>query len=457
MSDTAIDARAVEPDSHAILESLIAAARREGADAADALTLSSRSLTVSRRMGEIEDLNRSETDAFGLRLLIDGRQAAVALTDAAPEAIREAAARAVAMARAAPRDPCAGLADSAGLADPRTLPDLDLNDPAPLAEDDLDALARRAEDAARAVDGVTNSGGAEASWQRTRIGLATSDGFLSDYEGTTTSLSVAVLAGEGTAMVRDYAMSHARHAADLEDAETVGRRAGDRTVARLGGGRIPTGAMPVVFEPRTARSLLGHFAQAINGGGVARGTSFLKHSMGERIFAPGVAIIDDARVLRGPGSRPFDGEGVATGRIDLVDDGALKSWLLDSYTARKLGLATTGSAARGLSSPPSPAPSNLWMAAGTVSPDALIGEIERGFLVTELIGMGVNPVTGDYSRGAAGFLIENGEIRQPVSEITIAGNLRDMFRRLTPADDLVLRYGMDAPTVRVEGMTIAGA
>ena len=457
MSDTASQTADTDRTGPVILDSLLDAARQAGAESADALTLSSRSLTVSRRLGEIEDLNRSETDAFGLRVLIDGRQAAVALTDSAPDAIREAAARAVAMARAAPRDPCAGLADAARLADPSALPDLDLCDPVPLSEDDLDTLARRAEDTARAIKGVTNSGGAEASWQRTRIGLATSDGFLGSYQGTMSALSVAMLAGEGTGMVRDYAMSRARHAADLEDAETVGRRAGDRTVARLGDGRLPTGAMPVVFEPRTARSLLGHFAQAVNGGGIARGTSFLKNSMGEQVFAPGVAIVDDARIQRGPGSRPFDGEGVVTGRLDLIADGVLKSWILDSYTGRKLDLGTTGSASRGLSAPPSPSSSNLYMAAGIVSPDALIGEIERGFLVTELIGMGVNPVTGDYSRGAAGFLIENGQIRHPVSEITIAGNLRDMFRRLTPADDLVLRYGMDAPTLRIEGMTIAGA
>jgi PmbA protein len=286
--------------------------------------------------------------------------------------------------------------------------------------------------------------------------LVTSHGFRGAYLGSRHGVSMTAIAGTGTGMERDYDYSSALHAADLESPETIGRRAGERTVARLNPRKVSTRKVPVVFDPRVAGTLVSHLASAANGASVARKTSFLRDKMGAKLFADGVGIIDDPLRTRGLRSRPFDGEGVATRRLALVEDGVLRSWLLDCATARELGLATTGHAQRGVSSVPSPGASNLHLAAGTVSPEALIADIKDGFYVTDLIGMGVNMVTGDYSRGASGFWIENGKRTYPVSEVTVAGSLIDMFRALTPADDLEFRYGVNAPTVRLEDLTVAG-
>ncbi|MCC6919046.1 MAG: TldD/PmbA family protein [Alphaproteobacteria bacterium] len=437
------------------LNDLIAEARRLGADAADAIYVESASLGISYRMRELEDVERSESLDIGLRAFVGQRQAISSTTDLRPSSLKALAERVVGMAKTAPEDRYCGLADPAMLA--KEFPALDLADDAEPGAERLKTMAAAAEGAALAVPGVTNSEGASASWGRSVVALATSGGFAGAYAGTSQSVSVSVLAGEGTAMERDYEFTSARHMSDLGDPEEVGRKAAELALRRLHPRKAKTASVPIVYDPRVSTSLLGHFAGAINGASIARGVSFLKDKMGQRVFAPGITVVDDPHIVRGLRSKPFDGEGVANARRLLVEDGALTTWMLDSTAGRQLGLSSTGHAARGTGGPPSPAPTNLYMAAGAVSPRELMSDIKQGFYVTELIGMGVNGVTGDYSRGASGFWIENGELAYPVNEITIAGNLTDMFARLVPADDLVFRYGTNVPTVRIEGMTIAGA
>ena len=441
-------------DSADLLDGLIARARRLGADAADALLVRGSALDAGWRLGEPEDLVRAESRTLGLRVFVGARQAIVSTTDLSDGALGPLAERALAMARAVPEDPHAGLADPARLA--RDWPSLDLADAGEPDAESLMARAAAAEDAARAVAGVTNSDGAGAGWRRAEATLATSGGFSGGYATTSHSVSAAALAGEGTAMERDHEWSAAVHEADLDDAAAVGRSAGERAVRRLGARKARSGQVPVVYDPRVAGGLLSHLAGAISGSAIARGTSFLKDALESALFDAGTTVVDDPHRVRGLRSRPFDGEGVATERRAIVADGVLRSWLLDSRSARQLGLASTGHAARGTSAPPAPSPSNLWLEPGAESVDALIGGVTSGLYVTELIGMGVNLLTGDYSRGAAGFWIEGGEIAYPVSEVTVAGNLRDMFRHLTPAGDLAFRYGIDSPTVRIDGMTVAG-
>lgn len=444
------------PDPVATLQELVAAARRAGADAADAVLVNGRSLSVQRRLGRIEQLERAEGFDLGLRVFVGRRQAIVSTTDPSPARFGALAERAVAMARTVPEDPFAGLADApdghAALA-----ASLDLEDPAEPSAEDLIARAAAAEEAALAVQGVTNSEGAEAGWSRTLVALAASNGFAGAFVRTGHSVSATALAGEGTAMERDYDYSSAVHLADLEDAAAIGRRAGERAVARLNPRRPRTARLPVVFDQRVAGSLLGHLAAAINGTAVARGTSFLKDRLGQRVMAAGLVVRDDPLRRRGLRSRPFDGEGMAGAPRAIVEDGVLTTWLLDWRTARQLGMASTGHASRGTGGPPGPAPSNLWLAPGPLTPAQLMADIAEGLFVTEMIGMGVNMVTGDYSRGAAGFMIRGGALAEPVSGITVAGNLREMFLNLTPANDLVFRRGTDSPTVRVEGLTLAGA
>ena len=437
-----------------ILDDLLVRARRAGVDAADALLVEGASLSVAERLGRPEKLERAEGNDLGLRVFVGKRQAIVSSTDFSARALDELASRAVAMARSVPEDPFCGIADPAEIA--AEIPDLDLSDPAEPTAEALIERVRATESAARAVPGVTNSEGAEASWGRSEVALAASNGFRQGYASSQWSTSVSVVAGAGTGMERDYDFTSAVHRADLEDAETVGRRAGEKAAKRLNPRKVETAKVPVVFDPRVANGLVGHLAAAINGASIARGISFLKDKLGERVFAAGIDIVDDPHRRRGLRSRPFDGEGLANRRCLLVEDGVLKTWVLDLRSARQLGLKSTGHASRGISSPPGPATSNLHLAPGKLSPQALIADIASGFYCTELIGFGVNNVTGDYSRGAAGFWIENGEIAYPVSEITIAGNLKDMFLNLMPADDLAFRYGTNAPTLRIEGMTVAG-
>ncbi len=436
-----------------LAERLVAAARRAGADAADAVAERGMSLSVEVRDGTVEASERSEGDNMGLRAFVGRRQAVVSTNDLTGN-LDELAERAVAMARVAPEDKFAGLAEPDRLA--KQIPDLDLLDPELPSVTQLETMARAAEAAALAVKGVSKSGGASASAGIGGMVLVTSGGFKGSYLGSRHGVSMQAIAGEGTGMEQDYDFSSAIHAADLTAPELIGRSAGERAVRRLNPRKVTTRRVPVVFDPRISGSLVGHLASAINGGAIARKTSFLKDRMGERLFAPGIAIVDDPLRRRGLRSHPFDGEGVAGERRALVRDGVLASWILDCATARELGLATTGHARRGVSSTPSPGASNLHLEPGAVSADALIADIADGFYVTDLIGMGANMVTGDYSRGASGFWIENGERSYPVSEMTIAGHLNEIFRTLTPANDLVFRYGTNAPTVRLEGLTVAG-
>jgi PmbA protein len=436
-----------------LAERLVGAARRAGADAADAVAVRSVSLAVEVREGAVEESERAEGDDVGLRVFVGRRQAVVSTNDVGGD-VAQLAERAVAMARVAPEDPYAGLADPAELA--RQIPELDLLDPDLPSVAVLEQRAKSAEAAALAVAGVSRSGGASASAGIGGMVLVTSHGFRGAYLSSGHSLSATAIAGEGTAMERDYDYSSALHGADLDPAERVGRSAGERAVERLNPRKIETKRVPVVFDRRVAGSLIGHLAGAINGSAVARKTSFLKDKLGKRLFMAGIRVIDDPLRRRGLRSRPFDAEGVATKPRAVIDDGVLTSWFLDCASARELGMSTTGHAQRGVSSTPSPGPTNLHLAPGADTPAAMIADIADGFYVTDLIGMGVNQVTGDYSRGASGFWIDNGERGYPVSEVTIAGNLVDMFDALTPANDLEFRYGTNAPTVRLEGLTVAG-
>ena len=437
-----------------LAERLVTAARRAGADQADALAVRSVSLSIEVRDGAVEESERSEGDDLGLRVIVGRKQAVVSTNDLRGDGFDALAERAVAMARAAPEDRFAGLADAAQLA--QRLPALDLVDPDLPDVDVLEARARDAEAAGLAVPGVTKSGGASASAGIGGLVLVTSHGFHGATIASRHGISMTAIAGDGTGMERDYDFTSTLHASDLEDAQAIGRRAGERAVKRLNPRKVTTRRVPVVFDSRISGSLVGHLASAANGSAIARKTSFLREKLGQKILGSGIHIIDDPLRPRGLRSRPFDVEGIAGRRRHLVEDGVLKTWILDCATARELDLETTGHAQRGVSSTPSPGPSNLHMAAGDKSPGELIADIADGFYVTDMIGMGVNLVTGDYSRGASGFWIENGERTYPVSEVTIAGHLSEMFASLVPANDLVFRYGTNAPTLRVEGMTVAG-
>ncbi|HZS65225.1 MAG TPA: TldD/PmbA family protein [Xanthobacteraceae bacterium] len=432
---------------------LVEAARKAGADSADAVAVRSVSQGVEIRDGAVEESERAEGDDLGLRVFVGKRQAVVSTNDPRDGA-QSLAERAVAMAKVAPEDKFAGLADAALLA--RDFPDLDLVDTSLPNVSELEARARAAEAAAMAVKGVSKSGGASASAGIGGMVLVTSHGFQGSYLSSRHGISMTAIAGEGTAMERDYDFSSALHAADLDGPEKIGRTAGERAVERLNPMKAATGRVPVVFDRRVAHSLIGHLAGAINGTAIARKTSFLRDKLGQKIFAGGIRIVDDPLRKRGQRSRPFDAEGVAGRRLNIIDDGVLTTWLLDCATARELGQQTTGHAQRGVSSAPSPGPSNLHLEPGKATVEELIADIEQGFYVTDLIGMGTNLVTGDYSRGASGFWIEKGRRSYPVSEVTIAGHLSDMFSSLTPADDLEFRYGTNAPTLRVEGLTVAG-
>lgn len=442
-------------DPRALLGDLIARALAAGADAADALYLEGTSLSVSRRLGRVEQLERSEGRDLGLRVFVGRKVAGVSSSALDPAGFDELAARAVAMARVVPDDIYAELTQATGHEDDAAA--LDLDDGSEIEAEALIERAAAAEDAAMAVRSVTNSEGADASFSRGKSLLVTSAGFQGGFSRTSHSISAVALAGEGVGMQRDYDYSSARHLSDLEDAAGIGHRAGERAVARLNPGRPATAKLPVMFDPRVAGSLLGHLSGAINGASVARGTSFLKGDLGNRVFAPGIEIVDDPRRPRGLSSRPFDGEGVSTRARNLVEDGVLTGWLLDGRSARQLGLSTFGNASRGTAGQPSPSTTNLFLRPGNMTPAELMADITLGLYITELIGMGVNGLTGDYSRGAAGFMIRDGALAEPVAEITIAGHLREIFSHMIPANDLRFRRGTDLPTVRVEGLTMAGS
>lgn len=437
-----------------LLETVLAAARRAGADAADALLTDRTSLSVRWRLGALEAIERKHAVELGVRVFVGRRVATAAGNRLEPDAVRGLVEDAVAAARLLPEDPWAGLAEPRALAS--GWPDLDLDDGVEPSVDALSVAAAAAEDAARAVAGVTNSDGAGASWSRSRVALAASNGFRGTYARGRHGLGATVLAGQGTGMQRDHEHRSATHRADLPAPEEIGRRAGERAVRRLDPTKLATGRFAVVYEPRAAAGLLRHLASAIGGEAVAAGRSFLKDRLGQRVMAPGVAVVDDPLRPRGLASRPFDGEGVGAVRRAVVEDGVLTTWLLDGASARRLGLASTGHAGRGGAALDSPGPTNLTLEPGASSPEALIADVADGFLVTEMMGVGVNTVTGDYSRGASGFRIRDGAVAEAVDEVTVAGHLADMLARLVPASDLERRGGLDAPTVRIDGLTVAG-
>jgi PmbA protein len=440
-------------DYLSLVSDLVRQARAAGADAADAVLVNGTSLSVASRQGKIEHLERAEGRDLGLRVFIGKRAAIVSSSSLEPEGFASLVERAVAMAKVVPEDPFAGLAET--WAPPDNI-DLDMADPAEPAPDILADRAAAAEAAAFSVHGVTNSEGAEAGYGRNEIVLVTSAGFVGRRVGTSHSISATALAGAGTGMQRDYDYHSTIYFADLDDPAKIGRSAGERAVARLNPTRPNTAKIPVVYDPRVAGGLLGHLAGAINGAGIARGTSFLKGKLGQRIFAPGINIHDDPRRVRGLRSRTFDGEGTPTQLRALIQDGVLTTWLLDSRSARQLGMTPTGHASRGTSGPPSASATNLYLVAGSVTPNELMADIKQGIYITEMIGMGVNGVTGDYSRGAAGYMIRDGALAEPVAEVTVAGNLLEMFANMVPASDLAFRRGNDSPTVRIDGMTMAG-
>jgi len=442
-------------DAESLLSGLLDAARRAGADAADAVLYSAVSSGVSWRLGALEDVERSEGRDLGLRVLVGKRQASVSTTDLSRSALSELVERCAAMAKAAPEDPYCGLAPKERLAR-APFPELDLGD---FAEPDTAALTARAaecEAAALAVAGVVNSSGANASYGAGKKWFATTDGFFGASGGSRHSVSVSVLAHDGAGMERDYDYDSRTHYADMRAPSQIGVRAGERAVRRLSPRKIKSRTAPVVFDRRLSDSLLGHLAGAANGGAIARGVSFLKDKRGERVFAKGVDVVDDPLIRRGHGSRPFDGEGVSSAAIKLVDDGVLTNWLMNSAHARQLGLETNGRATRGVGGAPGAGPTNLFLPKGALSFEALLAKSGDGLLVTDMFGPQINSNSGDYSVGCSGFWIEKGAPAYPVSEITIAGNLIEMYAAIVAADDLEFDGAVNAPSLLVGEMTIAG-
>jgi PmbA protein len=441
-------------DLASIAQDIVARAIKAGASAADALAIESGSIDVGVREGNIEDIEQSESREVGLRVFAGKSSAAIATSVLTEDSLNRVVDQAVAMAKAAPPDPLTGIADQDMLA--RNFPDLDLAASELPGAEDLKAMALEAEGAALAVKGVAKSGGGGASASRRTVALAASNGFTGGYQRTGVSLSVSAIAGTGTAMERDYDYSSAVHGSNLRAPADIGRGAGKRAARRVNPRKINSQSVPVIYDWRVASSLVGHLISAILGSSVSRRMSFLMDKRGEKIFPSGINIIDDPLRRRGLASRPFDAEGLPAQKLPLIEDGVLREWLLDLYSARKLGLQSNGRASRGLSGPPGPSSTNVHMEPGTTTPEDLVKSLKQGFLATELIGHGPNIVTGDYSRGASGFWIENGEIAYPVSEVTLAGKLPDMFARLTPADDIKFRSSVNAPSCLIEGMTLGG-
>ncbi len=441
------------PDA-ALTNDLLDRAKRAGATAADAILVRSTSLSVSVRTGKVEHIERSESSDLGLRVFKGHKQAIIATSDLRSNKLDELVRRVLDMADATPDDPYAGLAEPAQLC--RNIPILDLAENQEPAPDLLIKAAGEAEAAALAVGGITNTEGGDASWGRSDITLAASNGFVGQYARTSCGISCTALAGTGTGMERDYDYDSATYWSDLRVATSIGREAAERTVRRLNPRRVASQQVPIIYEARQARDLVSHLVSAINGSSVARKSTFLKDKLGQAVCGSNIVIHEDPFVPRGPRSRPFDGEGLAPQPRKLIDNGILTSWILDLRSARQLGLTPTGHGARGVGGPPSPSASNVWLQAGTTSPEEMIADIKQGLYLTDCLGHGTNMVTGDYSRGASGFWIENGKLTYPVNELTIAGNLADIFKAMQPANNLTRRFGMDAPSVLVTGMTVAG-
>ena len=438
-----------------LMGALLDGAKKAGADGADAALATGESVSVSVRLGKTESVERADDFAAGLRVFVDGRTATLSLGQLRESDIASYCERAVAMAKASPKDPFALLASPTQIA--TSLPELDMYDDTNWDADQLTDIAKRTEDSARAHTGITNSEGGSASAGKSHIYIAGTHGFSAGYSRSSFGFSAVVLAEQNGAMERDYDYSSAVFASDLKTPEEVGNKAAMRTLARLGARKAKTGAFPIIYDNRVSRSLAGHFASAINGASIARGTSMLKDEMGEAIANSAITLIDDPLRKRGPGSRAFDGDCLPVSTQILIEQGVLKSWLLDLSSAKQLGLTSSGNARRSLANPPSPGTSNLIMENGTQSVEEMIAGIEQGFLVTELMGSSVSLITGDYSRGAGGFWIENGAVTWPVSEATIAGNLKDMFKTMMPATDPDMTSSVIAPSVYVDGMMIAGS
>jgi len=446
------------PTPAQLTEALLVAARKAGADTADAIVIEGTSVSIDVRAGALEHAERAEGMDLGLRVLIGKRQACVSSSDARPETLAAMAERAVAMAREAPEDPWAGLADTGQLSDWRDANGLDLidltpePDPAQLQDD-----AHRAEAAALAVNGISQIDSASAGYGRKLVHLAATNGFSGGYARSSRMISCVAITGEGTVMERDWASEGRIFQADLPGPESIGTQAGERAAARAGARKPPSGNFPVLYDERVASSLIGHLTSAINGTAITRGSSWLRDALGEQVLPTTLSLIEDPHRPRISGSRPFDAEGLPTARRVLVENGVLQGWVLDLATSRKLGLQSTANASRGPSAPPSPSLSNLALTQGRQSREDLIREMGTGLLITSLIGATINPTTGDYSRGASGFWVEGGEIRYPVNECTIAGNLRDMLMRLIPANDARAHLSTVVPSLLVEGLTLAGA
>lgn len=445
-------------DLAALTDRMLDAARRAGAESADAMAVSAMSISVDVRQGRLEQAERSEGIDIGLRVFVGRRSAIVSSSDARDATLAEMAGRAVAMAREAPEDPFAGIADPAQLARDTDSARLDLADPAPEPDPAvLQDAARAAEAAAMAVAGVTQVQSASAGYGARRVHLAATNGFSAGYARTDSGLSCTAIGGTGTAMERDYDFDSRTHAADLDSPEKIGRTAGERTVARLGARKPPTGRFPVLFDERVAASLVGHLASAINGAAIARGASFLRDRLGQQVLPRGLSLVEDPHRSRIGGSRLFDAEGLPTARRAIVEDGVLRTWTLDLATARKLGLSSTANAARAAGGQPSPSLGNLELTQGAASPADLVRDMGTGLVVTGMIGSTINPNTGDYSRGANGFWVENGQIAHPVHECTVAGNLIDMLLRIVPANDARPHLGRVVPSILIDGLTLAGA
>lgn len=440
--------------AHALLD----AARKAGADAADAIAVQGTSLSIDVLNGTLEHAERSDGVEIGLRVLMGQRQACVSASDIRPETMRDMAERAVAMARLAPEDPSIGLADPSQLARDWDIGALDMIDPAAEPDPaDLEARALEAEAAALAVDGVSQVQSTSAGYGRRTRHIAATNGFSGGYTRTDHGLSCVAITGEGLGMERDYYGDMRMHRADMIAPAEIGRIAAERTVARKGARKPATGAFPVLFDERVSSSLIGHLLQAANGSAIARGASWLREAFGEQVLPEGLSLIEQPLRPRASGSRPFDAEGLPTAERAIIDKGTLTGWTLDLATARKLGLQSTANAARGTSSPPSPSVSNVALTQGSASREDLLRDMGTGLLITSMIGSSINPNTGDYSRGASGFWVENGELAYPVNECTVAGNLRDMLRTIVPANDARTHLSHVVPSLLVEGLTLAGA
>ena len=439
------------------LDALIKAAKDAGAESADAVATHGRSLGIAVRDDALEDIESTEGRDIGLRVIIGRRQACVSSSDLSSSSIKALAERAVAMAKLAPEDPYCGLPDASLLSAPGGADALDVWDDTEMNPVLLKSRAHELEAAALSIDGVAQAEGANASWSTSAFSYATSHGFRDGWRASRHGLSVSAIAERGGAMERDYDYENTRYFNSLPDPEKIGRHAGTRAVARLGGRQIPSAALPIIFDERIAGSLLSALLGAISGPAITRGVSFLKDDLGKAIFAPHVQILEDPLLARGDGSRPWDGEALNVQKRHIIEDGVLKTWLLNMSSARQLGLPPTGHGTRGIGSPPGVSATNTWIAAGEKSPEQLMAEIGEGFLISEMFGPSLNSNTGDYSVGVSGFKIENGARAFPVSEVTIAGNLKNMYKNMVPASDLKIDGPTNAPSLLCEGLTLAGS